>query len=120
MTPARPPAAGGPQGAPWTLLALAGVVLLLITWLGVNTTSGVAVGALAALFLVFLFRHLAFAAAALSTARDDMRSRESFDYGYRPRVTVMVPCRNEELVVEGMVTCLAALDYPERSARSSS
>ena len=113
MTPARPPAAGGPQGAPWTLLALAGVVLLLIAWLGVNTTSGVAVGALAALFLVFLFRHLAFAAAALSTARDDMRSRESFDYGYRPRVTVMVPCRNEELVVEGMVTCLAALDYPE-------
>ena len=76
MTPARPPAAGGPQGAPWTLLALAGVVLLLITWLGVNTTSGVAVGVLAALFLVFLFRHLAFAASALSTARDDMRSRE--------------------------------------------
>ena len=55
------------------------------------------------LFLVFLLRHLAFAASALSTARDDMRSRGSFDYGYRPRVTVMVPCRNEELVVEGMV-----------------
>ena len=65
------------------------------------------------LFLVFLLRHLAFAASALSTARDDMRSRGSFDYGYRPRVTVLVPCRNEELVVEGMVTCLAALDYPD-------
>jgi cellulose synthase/poly-beta-1,6-N-acetylglucosamine synthase-like glycosyltransferase len=113
MTAARLRAANAPQGAPWTLLAVAGVVVLLVAWLGVNTTSGVAVGALAALFIVFLFRHLAFAAAALSTARDDMRSRGSFDYGYRPRVTVMVPCRNEELVVEGMVTCLAALDYPE-------
>ncbi len=102
----------GPAGAPWTLLALAGVVLLFVAWLGVNTTSAVAVTALAVLFLIFLFRHLAFAAAALSTARDDMQSRGSFDYGYRPRVTVMVPCRNEELVIEGMITCLAALDYP--------
>ena len=47
-----------------------------------------------------------------------MRSRESFDYGYRPRVTVLVPCRNEELVVEGLVTCLAGARLPGRSARA--
>ena len=68
MTPARGRAAGGPPGSPWTLVALAGVVLLLVAWLGVNTTSAVAVSALAALFIVFLLRHLAFAASALSSS----------------------------------------------------
>ncbi len=85
---------------------------LFVAAFGVKDTSAIVVVSLAVLFLVFLLRHLSFAAAALSTARVDMRSAGSFDYGYRPRVTVMVPCRNEELVVEGMVTCLLALDYP--------
>ena len=68
---------------------------------------------LTVLFLVFLLRHLAFAGAALSSAPRDMRSRTGFDWGYHPFVTVMVPCRNEELVVEGLVTTLLALDYPD-------
>jgi cellulose synthase/poly-beta-1,6-N-acetylglucosamine synthase-like glycosyltransferase len=113
MNPAGDGRKAGPPGAPWTLAAMAGAVLVAVGVLSADTTSAVVVYALAALFVVFLLRHLAFAASALSTAREDMRSRGSFDYGYRPRVTVMVPCRNEELVVEGMVTCLAALDYPD-------
>jgi cellulose synthase/poly-beta-1,6-N-acetylglucosamine synthase-like glycosyltransferase len=41
-----------------------------------------------------------------------MRSRSGFDFGYRPFVTVLVPCRNEELVIEGLLQTLLAFDYP--------
>ena len=41
-----------------------------------------------------------------------MRSRIGFDFGYRPFVTVLVPCRNEELVIEGLIETLLAFDYP--------
>ena len=67
---------------------------------------------LVVIFFVFLLRHLAFAASALSAAPGDMRSRIGFDFGYRPFVTVLVPCRNEELVIEGLIETLLAFDYP--------
>jgi 1,2-diacylglycerol 3-beta-glucosyltransferase len=101
-----------PTAAPWTLVVMAGVAAIAIGLLGLNHAAAVAVISLAVLFMIFLLRHLAFAASALSTARLDMRGQGSFDYGYRPRVSVMVPCRNEELVIEGMLSCLLALDYP--------
>jgi 1,2-diacylglycerol 3-beta-glucosyltransferase len=101
-----------PAAAPWTLTGLAGIGAVAVGVLGLSRAAAVAVIALAVLFMIFLLRHLAFAASALSTARLDMHGRGSFDYGYRPRVTVMVPCRNEELVIDGMLTCLLALDYP--------
>ncbi|MET0420941.1 MAG: glycosyltransferase family 2 protein [Acidimicrobiia bacterium] len=102
----------GAPGAPWTLLALGGGFAVAIGVVGLDVTMATIATVLALLFLVFLLRHLAFAASAMSTARVDMRSLGSFDYGYRPRVSVLVPCRNEELVIEGLVTCLLALDYP--------
>jgi 1,2-diacylglycerol 3-beta-glucosyltransferase len=108
-----------PSAAPWTLAVLAGVAAIGVGLLGVNRAAAVAVIALAVLFMVFLLRHLAFAASALSTARLDMHGRGSFDYGYRPPVTVMVPCRNEELVIEGMLTCLLALRSTLRSPTRS-
>jgi len=103
----------GPAGSPWTLLFLAGVGMLLVGFLGLTNASLAIVVFLTVLFLVFLLRHLAFAVAALSSAPQDMRSTTGFDWGYRPFVTVMVPCRNEELVIEGLVTTLLALDYPD-------
>jgi cellulose synthase/poly-beta-1,6-N-acetylglucosamine synthase-like glycosyltransferase len=42
-----------------------------------------------------------------------MRTAQGFDFGYQPFITVMVPCRNEELVIEGLVTTLLNLDYPD-------
>jgi cellulose synthase/poly-beta-1,6-N-acetylglucosamine synthase-like glycosyltransferase len=67
---------------------------------------------IAAIFLLFLARHLAFAVSASWTAPFDIRSGTGFDFGFRPSVSVLVPCRNEELVIEGLVSCLLDLDYP--------
>lgn len=117
--PTPPPAPRGAQahsgspGAPWTLLFLGGVALVLFGSLGVTDGTLVIVIFLTVLFLVFLFRHLAFAISALTMAPRDIHSRAGFDWGYRPFVTVMVPCRNEALVIEGLVTTLLALDYPD-------
>jgi 1,2-diacylglycerol 3-beta-glucosyltransferase len=99
-------------GAPWTLLAFAGASLIAFGLFGVDRAANAVVWALAAVFMVFLIRHLAFAASALSSAPLDMRSRAGFDWGYQPRVTVLVPCRNEALVAEGMVETILRLDYP--------
>ncbi len=103
----------GPSGTPWTLLFLAGLGMVLFGALGVTNASLSIVIFLTVLFLVFLFRHLAFAVSALTLAPRDIRSRTGFDWGYHPFVTVMVPCRNEALVIEGLVTTLLALDYPD-------
>jgi 1,2-diacylglycerol 3-beta-glucosyltransferase len=99
--------------SPWTLLLLAGIGTTAVGLLGVDRAGWVVVVSLAVLFIVFLVRHLGFAASALATAHQDMGGEGSFDYGYRPRITVMVPCHDEELVVEGMTQCLLAFDYPE-------
>jgi len=101
-----------PPKAPWALVIVAGVAMLAIATLGASRSSGVIATSLAVVFIVFLVRHLAFAASALWTAPFDMKNRAGFDFGYRPFVTVMVPCRNEELVIEGLVQCLLLLEYP--------
>lgn len=102
-----------PPAAPWTILYLVGIAMVLVGAFGVRGASVGVVGFLTVLFLVFLVRHLSFAASALSSAPRDMESRTGFDFGYHPFVTVMVPCRNEALVIEGLVTTLLALDYPD-------
>ncbi len=104
---------GAPPGAPWMLLGLTGGAVVLFGALGVTDASLVLVTGLVVLFLVFLVRHMAFAISALGSAPRDMRSRSGFDFGYHPFVTVLVPCRNEELVIEGLVTTLLAFDYPD-------
>jgi len=106
------PGHAGPGGTPWTLPLLAGFGAILYGALGVQDASSVIVGFLVVVFLVFLARHLAFATSALMAAPDDMRTRTGFDFGYRPFVSVLVPCRNEELVIEGLITTLLAFDYP--------
>jgi cellulose synthase/poly-beta-1,6-N-acetylglucosamine synthase-like glycosyltransferase len=91
---------------------LAGLAAILYGALGVQAASSVIVAALLVVFIVFLLRHLAFAASALSAAQGDMRSSAGFDFGYRPFVSVLVPCRNEELVIEGLLETLLLFDYP--------
>jgi len=102
-----------PPGAPWTLLFLVGVGMVLVGMLGLRDASLAVVIFLTVLFLVFLARHVAFAVSALASAPRDMRTRSGFDFGYYPFVSILVPCRNEELVIEGLVTTLLALDYPD-------
>ena len=106
------PAHAGPGGTPWTIPLLVGFGAILYGALGVEDASSVIVGFLVVVFLIFLARHLAFATSALMAAPSDMRTRTGFDFGYRPFVTVLVPCRNEELVIEGLVSTLLAFDYP--------
>ena len=103
----------GPTGAPWTLLGLLGIALLFVAAFGVKDTSAIVVvcarGVVPGL------------PPAPPRVRRRRRSRRHASTCAAPgasttgtaRVSrVMVPCRNEELVVEGMVTCLLALDYP--------
>ena len=102
----------GPRPAPWTLLAFGGVVIVLVALFGAGSASAIVATIIAVIFLVFLMRHMAFAASALETAPFDMATLSGFDFGYRPFVTVMVPCRNEEMVIDGLLDCLLALEYP--------
>jgi cellulose synthase/poly-beta-1,6-N-acetylglucosamine synthase-like glycosyltransferase len=93
-------------------VVVAGIAATLVAAVGPSRAAALMATALALVFVVFLARHLAFGASALRTAPFDMQTRTGFDFGFRPRVSVLVPCRNEELVVEGLVQCLLALDYP--------
>jgi cellulose synthase/poly-beta-1,6-N-acetylglucosamine synthase-like glycosyltransferase len=93
-------------------LVLTGGALVLLVFFGPAGACSVVATVLAIVFLLFLLRHLAFAVSASWTAPFDLRNGTGFDFGFRPSVSVLVPCRNEELVVEGLVSCLLALDYP--------
>ena len=100
-------------GAPWTLLFLAGFALVIVGIFGLHQASLFVVIFLTVLFLIFLLRHLAFAVSALASAPTDIRTKSGFDFGYQPFVTILVPCRNEELVIEGLVSTLLLFDYPD-------
>jgi cellulose synthase/poly-beta-1,6-N-acetylglucosamine synthase-like glycosyltransferase len=62
-------------------------------------------------FAVYFVRHIAFAIASLRSAPLDPRAPR-IDTGYRPRVSVLVACKNEGTVVDGLAAALLALDYP--------
>jgi cellulose synthase/poly-beta-1,6-N-acetylglucosamine synthase-like glycosyltransferase len=101
-----------PEGRPLHLvgylLALAGAVALF----GVDPTLGVVAGALNVVFGVYFCRHLSFAVAAARWAERDLLAADVGLESYTPSVAVLVGCKDEELVVDGMVTALLALDYP--------
>lgn len=102
-------------GAPWTLAALTGVVVLAVAAVGLQavvTTIGLV---LQAMFVLFFLRHLGFAVSAMRTAPADLELPEVPLAGPVPVVTVLVACHNEESVVDGLVTSLLALDYPEQA-----
>lgn len=96
-------------------LVLAGYALALaaaMTGFGVDPVLGVLGGALNVVFAVYFFRHLAFAVSAARWAGADLLAADVDLGGYTPSVAVLVSCKNEELVVDGMLTALLALDYP--------
>ena len=102
------PAAKAAFGFPLTVL---GAIVLLGAVLGpraVVTGAGIA---LEVLFCAYFVRHLSFAATALRAAPDDVAT-PPVDTGFRPTVSVLVACHNEEAVAERLVGALVALDYP--------
>jgi cellulose synthase/poly-beta-1,6-N-acetylglucosamine synthase-like glycosyltransferase len=101
-----------PQPSPLPSLVLTGLVFAVLVVFGPSTACSITATVLALVFLLFLGRHLAFAVSASWTAPFDIRHDAGFDFGFQPPVSVLVPCRNEELVIEGLVSCLLALDYP--------
>ena len=74
-------------------------------------------GGLTIIFLIFFCRHLAFAIAAARWAESDLLAADVELDGFTPSVAVLVGCKNEELVVDGMVRALLSLDYPADKLR---
>lgn len=104
-------AAPDDPGTPWVLLLWAtALVASLILLGGPGTLAALLVG-LQALYLAYFVRHFAFALSAGRSAATDARTRP-VDTGYRPTVSVLVACKDEELVIPGLVASLSALDYP--------
>ncbi|SDN45342.1 Glycosyltransferase, catalytic subunit of cellulose synthase and poly-beta-1,6-N-acetylglucosamine synthase [Geodermatophilus siccatus] len=110
--PAADPHAGRPEGRPLVLLSYVCGFTLAALFHGLDETLGVVGGVLNVVFGVYFCRHLAFAVAAARWAEQDMLAADVGLSSWTPSVAVFVGCKNEELVVDGMVTALLALDYP--------
>lgn len=98
----------------WRVAAACGALLAAIGWLGANGIVLAASVALQAFFVVFFARHLAFTIAAMRAAPLDMQRLvgEPISDDDLPSVSILVACRNEESVVDGLVRSLLAIDYP--------
>lgn len=110
MTPrhARP----RPDGRRLVLVGYVAAVVAGSLVFGVDPLLGFVAGALNMVFAVYFFRHLAFAVSAARWAGADLLAADVDLGGYTPSIAVLVSCKNEELVVDGMLTALLALDYP--------
>jgi 1,2-diacylglycerol 3-beta-glucosyltransferase len=89
-------------------LVLAGAFALF----GVDETLGWAATALNVIFLLFFFRHLAFAVSAARWAEQDLDAPVIGIETWTPSIAVLVACKDEELVVDGMVSAMLELSYP--------
>ena len=103
---------GRPDGRRTVLVAYVVVLAATLAAVGVDPVLGWIAGALNIVFAVYFFRHLAFAVAAARWAEADLLAADVDLDGYTPSVAVLVGCKNEELVVDGMITALLALEYP--------
>ncbi len=97
--------------APWILVALLGAIIAAVALAGVSLTVGILGMIIEACFVAYFVRHLAFTTSALHYARRDIDTF-SLDPGWRPSVSVLVACHNEEAVVTSLVDHLLVLDYP--------
>lgn len=100
-----------PGAAPWTLVGLAGVLVLGGAVLGVAPVITVLALGVQLVFIAYFVRHLGFAMAAFGSAPADLAA-PLVETGYLPTVSVLVACKNEVTVVGQLVASLVALDYP--------
>ena len=108
----RPATSASPAGHRRWLAFYALVFAGSAALLGVDQVLGIIAGLLNVAFAAYFCRHLAFAVASARWAGDDLLAADVDLDGWTPSVAVFVGCKNEELVVEGMVTALLGLDYP--------
>lgn len=92
------------------MLTVTAVVVVTVALTSVARTLSFALTALIVVFAAFFVRHLAFALAATRFAPSDLDASTT-PSGHEPSVTVLVACHDEELVVDGLVRSLAALEY---------
>ena len=103
--------------AGWPRFAtLLGSALLLWAALGTGRLTTILVFSINVVFLAYFIRHTAFVTSALRHATDDVLSGALVtpiaESDYLPPLSVLVSCKNERFVVDGLVTALLALDYP--------
>ncbi|SOE00250.1 glycosyltransferase [Blastococcus haudaquaticus] len=111
--PTAPPAhESRPDGRRLVLVAYVVLLAASLAAFGVDPVLGYIAGALNIVFAIYFFRHLAFAVSAARWAEADLLAADVDLDGYTPSVAVLVGCKNEELVVDGMLTALLALEYP--------
>lgn len=96
----------------WALLTYGILLVSAFAVFGVDSTLAWIAGALNLVFLAYFARHLAFAISAARWADRDLLAADVGVETYTPTVAVLVACKNEELVVDSMVSALLALDYP--------
>ncbi|GLY06654.1 glycosyl transferase [Actinoplanes sp. NBRC 101535] len=94
----------------WGLARHAAIFTITCAFFGVNPTLAGIATVLNVVFLLFFFRHLGFAIAAARWAERDINA--PLIGAFTPSVAVLVACKDEELVVDGMVAALLGLDYP--------
>ena len=104
--------AGRPDGRRLVLTGYVAALAASIWAFGADPVLGVLSGVLNLVFAVYFFRHLAFAVSAARWAGTDLLAPDVDLDGWTPQVAVLVGCKNEELVVDAMMTALLAMDYP--------
>jgi cellulose synthase/poly-beta-1,6-N-acetylglucosamine synthase-like glycosyltransferase len=100
-----------------SLIVYAVLLLAGVAYFGVDRTLSLMAGGLTIVFLIFFGRHLSFAIAAARWAENDLLAADVEVDGFTPSVAVFVSCKNEELVVDGMVRALLSLEYPADKLR---
>jgi 1,2-diacylglycerol 3-beta-glucosyltransferase len=103
---------GRPDGRRLVLLGYVLVLAAAARLLGVGPVLGALAGGLNVVFALYFFRHLAFAVSAARWVGGDLLAADVDLDGYTPSVAVLVSCKNEALVVDGMMTALLRMDYP--------
>jgi cellulose synthase/poly-beta-1,6-N-acetylglucosamine synthase-like glycosyltransferase len=97
--------------SPWLAAASLGALLTTTGLAGLTGTTTLMGLALEATFIIFFARHVSFALSAMRSARLDCEAPAVYT-GYQPMVSVLVACKDEERVVEGLVSSLLSLEYP--------
>lgn len=101
---------GKRENGTWFLICLAALMIGYLAVVGPNGFVLTISGLITILFFAYLIRHVLFAISSSQWIRADLAAEA--DLTYTPPVTVMVACKNEELVVDTLVDRLFALEYP--------